>query len=821
MMSKQSGAPRMPRRAQPGAWSCALSGPWSAALGLGAREARRSGRWLGRVSTGDGGIRPSRQQGLLPFFQGLLAEIEAERGSAEAALAGIDGALALAGETGEHWFDAGLHRIRGEILVKQNPADPAAAEAAFLAAIAVAQQQKARSFELRAALSLAKLYQSTGRPIDAHDVLGPALAGFSPTPEFPQIAEAKALFEALAEADEVKAAAASRQRLADLHTSYGSALLFDRGHAAPETMSSFERARQLASGAPAIERISSTYGLWIGSFMRGELGPMRELAKAALLDCENRPNAAEAGVAHRMNCATAWFTGDYVEAQSHFERALTIYAPVREGGLDIRFGVGQDGWVAVVAQGSLALWAAGKVDRVRQLLDASISRADAFGHVPTSVLAHSMAALLQMVARNPARARPHAEIYLKLARENDMRLWTSGAEFVESWLSWHLGDRKDCLARIRRGVALWRKQGMTLYDPLTAVMQAEIEADSSEWADALATVDRALAESDQTGQRWFDAELHRARGGILLEQSPADPAAAEAAFLAAIAVAQQQQARSFELRAALSLAKLYESTGRPIDAHDVLGPALAGFSPTPEFPQIAEAKALFEALAADETVIAEAARRGQRLKLQTNYGQAVMWSKGYAAEETKAALARVGELATEIGNAEAQLDAYHARFHYSLLRGELGSARETAESFLRAAEHAARPAEAATAHRLFGTARLVQGDFPQARARFEQTLRIYDAERDREAKFRLGPDSKAAATSYLAHAVWCLGDIGRARELVDEAVARGVESAHAPTLVVTYFDTLGSKSSVTMRKPRDVPRKPLWRSARSTVLRSI
>jgi len=109
----------------------------------------------------------------------------------------IDEAPALVGETGEHWFDAGLHRIRGEILLKQNPADPAPAEAAFLAAIAVAQQQKARSFELRAALSLAKLYQSTGRPADARDVLKPALEGFSPTPEFPEIGKAHALFEAL------------------------------------------------------------------------------------------------------------------------------------------------------------------------------------------------------------------------------------------------------------------------------------------------------------------------------------------------------------------------------------------------------------------------------------------------------------------------------------------------------------------------------------------------------------------------------------------------------------------------------------------------
>ena len=87
---------------------------------------------------------------------------------------------------------------RGEILIRCDPTDPAPAEAAFLAAIAVAQQQRVRTFALRAALSLAKLYQSTGRPFDAHDVLGPALEGFSPTPEFPQIAEAKALLESLA-----------------------------------------------------------------------------------------------------------------------------------------------------------------------------------------------------------------------------------------------------------------------------------------------------------------------------------------------------------------------------------------------------------------------------------------------------------------------------------------------------------------------------------------------------------------------------------------------------------------------------------------------
>jgi predicted ATPase len=119
----------------------------------------------------------------VPFFQGLLAEIEA-RGDAEGALTRIDEALALAGETGEHWSDAFLHRLRGEILLKRDPANTTPAEDTFLTAIAIAQQQKARSFELRAALDLARLYNSTSRSADAHALLASALKGFSPTPEF-------------------------------------------------------------------------------------------------------------------------------------------------------------------------------------------------------------------------------------------------------------------------------------------------------------------------------------------------------------------------------------------------------------------------------------------------------------------------------------------------------------------------------------------------------------------------------------------------------------------------------------------------------------
>jgi predicted ATPase len=108
-------------------------------------------------------------------------------------LARIDEALALAEQTGERWTDALLRRIRGDILLKADPENPARAEEAYLRATAVAREQGARSFGLQAPLKLAKRYQSTGRPVEAHDVLAPALEGFAPTPEMPEIEEAQAL----------------------------------------------------------------------------------------------------------------------------------------------------------------------------------------------------------------------------------------------------------------------------------------------------------------------------------------------------------------------------------------------------------------------------------------------------------------------------------------------------------------------------------------------------------------------------------------------------------------------------------------------------
>jgi predicted ATPase len=135
----------------------------------------------------------------VPFYQGLLAEIEAERQDVEQASTGIDEALGLAQQTGEHWSDAFLHRIRGEILLKLDPASTAPAEDAFRTAITIAQQQQARTFELRAAMSMARLWRDQGERDEAHDLLAPVYGWFTEGFDTLDLKEAKALLGELAQ----------------------------------------------------------------------------------------------------------------------------------------------------------------------------------------------------------------------------------------------------------------------------------------------------------------------------------------------------------------------------------------------------------------------------------------------------------------------------------------------------------------------------------------------------------------------------------------------------------------------------------------------
>jgi class 3 adenylate cyclase/predicted ATPase len=401
------------------------------------------------------------------------------------------------------------------------------------------------------------------------------------------------LGKAIAMAD--KTAGESRQRC-PLHVAYGNALIAARGYGARETTEAFARAREVALGdKDTNERLAADYGLWAGSYVRGELSAMRAHAETFLADVETRPDSPEAGVARRIIGVTHWFAGEYVEACETLDRALALFQPGRDDDLAFRFG--HDEGVAAMLYLALTLWPLGDIGRAVSLVGDAEARIADLAHVVTRALGRSYAATFALLRRDTSRAAMNGVELAELTRDHDLPFWRAFGVFFEGLASAQGGAAGVGLEDMRRGVELRREQNVLIFDGLLKIALAEAEARAGDVDRAVAVLDEALATSDRTGHRTFEAELHRLRGEMLLRRNPGNPGPVEEAFETAIAVAHKQGTRSFELRAAFSLAKLYQSTARPAEAHAILAPALEGFAPTAEMPEIAEAQALVERLA--------------------------------------------------------------------------------------------------------------------------------------------------------------------------------------------------------------------------------
>ena len=506
---------------------------------------------------------------------------------------------------------------------------------------------------------------------------------------------------------------------------------------------------------------------------------MRAHAAAFLGDVEARPESPEAGVAHRAAGMTCWFAGEYREARDHLEKALALFQPGRDDDLAFRFG--QDAGVAAMFSLAVASWPLGEVHRAISLIDRMRTRIAGLTHVGTLAVGRMHAALFELMRGDPARAAPSTFELVRLAREHKLPMWDSFGLFLEGWLTSSSGAIGVGLKDMRRGVEQLRQQNVLFFDGLLKIALAEAEAAAGDLDRALAVLNEGLATAERTGFRAYEAELHRARGQLLLQRDPANSASAEDAFLTATAIAKQQGTRSFELRAALALAKLYRSINRPDEAHDVLAPALRGFAPTPEMPEIAEAQALLAALVETEEVKVAEAQRQRRLHLQTSYGQAMMWAKGFAAEETRAAFSHATELTAKTDRFEDRFAAAHFQWTLAFLRGELQSARELELSFLKEAEDTDRswkPASPDAALRSPDTKPAMSSRLgPLASDRSPPAMPEWDRE-----------------TGTVPRRHWPRGDVRSRRdhvasrrsrpraELIEQANRRGSELGHGPSM---------------------------------------
>ena len=391
-------------------------------------------------------------------------------------------------------------------------------------------------------------------------------------------------------------AAGTLDKRLKLQTSYGHALAMFRGFSSDETKAAFLRAQQMLGGIEdPTERYLTYYGLWLPSGSRGELASARQIAETFWRDTETAQRMTEAAIALAVLGFTCLFQGDFEAAEENLKHAIRIYDPHRDLEAKFRFNLDAGAWANLCLAN--VHWHVGEIEQAREVIKDARRHALASAHPVVLALHYDFEAMLETLRGDAETVQKVAQQCIDVSREHGITVFLSEGVGYLGWAVAQLGDRKAGIAQLNECISIHAEQGNRLFIPFFQGLLAEIEAQEEGGVrEALTRIDEATVLTAAMGAHWCDAFLHQTRAKILLKCDPANTAPAEEAFLTAIAIAQQQRARSFELRAALSLAKLYRSTDRPADARAVLAPALKGFAPTPEFPEIEEAQKLLAAL---------------------------------------------------------------------------------------------------------------------------------------------------------------------------------------------------------------------------------
>jgi predicted ATPase len=368
----------------------------------------------------------------------------------------------------------------------------------------------------------------------------------------------------------------------------------------------------------------------------------------------------------------AYFRADFLKARAHLKRALD--AGDLESQEEVPEGIGDD--IRAVAMSYLALTSSqlGEVNRARELIDAANRRAEEIGHVPSKANPLYFKSYLESLRGDPLAALRAAEDLASLAQAHAMTHFTHMAELNIAWARGRLYDPTASAEQFRQALKAHLDHGFRIGAGFYTGLLAELEAETLGAECALARIDEALGVLRQADYRFNHPYLHRIRGNILLKRDSADPTPAEDAYETAAAAAREQGARSHELLASLSLAKVYQSTTRPAEAHAVLATALEGFSPTPEMPEIAAAQELLATLAVMDEVKATRARRQRRGQLQVAYGIVLSAARGFQAQETTQAFAEARALSATEKDGPERLVAEYGLWAASYTRGDLPSA---------------------------------------------------------------------------------------------------------------------------------------------------
>jgi predicted ATPase/class 3 adenylate cyclase len=378
-------------------------------------------------------------------------------------------------------------------------------------------------------------------------------------------------------------------------------LLSVKGFGAPDTKVAAERARLLieqaeALGEPPEDPLLSCavlYGLCTSNYMAFNGDELRNRAKQLFKLAQKQGASAALLTAHRMMGLALACTGDVLQSRSHFDQAVALYEPTEHRALATRFGA--DARVSVLSFRSMALWTLGYPEAA--LADAANALKDAreIGQAVSLMYALLHTSPVQIYCGNYQAATTHLDEVVKLADERGATFWTAHGMMHESCALALAGKAADAVQLATAGLALYQTTRSTAWMPWYLSNLARAYADLGQLDGARRCLTEAMTAIATTKESWWEAEVHNAAGEIALKGK--DAAKAETHFKHALSIAQEKQTKSFELRAAMSLARLWRDQGKPQQARELLVPVYGWFTQGFDTPDLKEAKALLGELA--------------------------------------------------------------------------------------------------------------------------------------------------------------------------------------------------------------------------------
>jgi predicted ATPase len=340
---------------------------------------------------------------------------------------------------------------------------------------------------------------------------------------------------------------------------------------------------------------SVLFGVWVANYVAFNGDLMRELAAQFLALAEKQRATIPIMIGHRVMGISLLLTGGISEGRAHLDQALALYDPAEHRPLATRFG--QDTGVTVLCFRSSALWLLGYPEAALADADHALKDAREIGQAATLMLTLVFTAPTLRWCGNYAAATAQADELVALADKKGSLYWKA-VGMLSQGCQWALtGKTSDAVQMLTSGLTANRSTGTTLYLPMYLSFLARTYAELGQFDDAWRCIGEAMTAVETTKETWCEAEVHRIAGEIALMSPEPDAAKAEAYFERALAVARWQQAKSWELRAAMSLARLWRDQGKRDQARDLLALVHGWFTEGFDTLDLKEAKALLAALA--------------------------------------------------------------------------------------------------------------------------------------------------------------------------------------------------------------------------------